>query len=103
MSTEQTSRNDMDYDSFEEDDDEVLLDQGLSVDEITVEDGEIFEIEEGYTGTFSEDDETEYYWGNPDNVDSIKFDSHAPIEGYLEAGRYRLEGNRIYIIEEYDY
>jgi hypothetical protein len=100
--TYQTSKADLDYESSEEESNNaVLFNQGFSSQELTVEDGEKFEIEEGYTASFieEEDDDTEYYWGNPEDVDSMESDPYGPIEE-LEAGKYKLEGNNIFISEE---
>jgi|GEM_PF-3776115 len=39
-----------------------------------------------------------YYWGNPEEVNSMEFDPYGEVIN-LKAGKYKLEGNIIHIIK----
>jgi hypothetical protein len=51
-----------------------------------------FDIKIAISDTF------EYYWGNPEEVNSMEFDPYGPVIN-LKAGKYKLEGNIIHVIK----
>ena len=85
-------REDLGYDEYEDVDEEALLfQQGYEGDLITVDDGETFEIPEGYIGSIIDDGLTYY-------VKREIFDGtweKEELYGELEEGRYKLEGDII--------
>ena len=92
-------REELGYDDYDDvDEDALLFQQGYEGDIITVEDGEKFEIPEGYIGSII----------NDDNVYYMK---HQIAEGYwekyefyddLDAGSYMLSDFVISIVGEHD-
>lgn len=85
-----------DFDGTEEDEDALLFEQGFLTDSISIEDGETFEIKEGYKGILFLDDD------NGDSqyklcVNDGSQDVIMPIEdGYeFDEGLYQLCGNVI--------
>jgi len=85
-------REDLGYDEYEDVDEEALLfQQGFEGYPMEVEDGETFEIPEGYVGSLIDDDLTYY-------VKREIFDGTWEKEefyGELEAGCYKLESDTI--------
>lgn len=80
-------REDLEYDDYEDVDEEALLfQQGYDGDLITVDEGESFEIPEGYIGDIIEDDNTYYIETEimPGIIEKEEF------FGELEAGLYKL-------------
>lgn len=85
-----------DFDGTEEDEDALLFEQGFQTDFISVEDGETFEIKEGYKGNLFLDDDmddSQYKLCINDGSQDIII----PIEnGYeFDEGLYQLCGNVI--------
>lgn len=88
-------REDLGYDEFEDVDEETLLfQQGYDGDVMVVEDGESFEIPEGYLASIVEDEPHfecfDGYWDKEEIYDD------------LDAGRYSLNGNTIKKITDSD-
>lgn len=91
-------REDLGYDEFEDiDEDAIMFQQGYDGDVMEVEDGESFEISEGYLANIM--DEEPYYmlceifegeWDKEEIYDD------------LEPGRYSLDGNVIKRIDDAD-
>ena len=84
-------REDLGYEEWEDvNDDDLLFQQGYKGYTIEVEDGDSFEIPEGTQGKIT--DEASYFM-NVEIFDDM-FEKEE-IEGDLDAGLYRLEGNLI--------
>jgi hypothetical protein len=85
-------------DNFDDDNEEgVLYQQGHDGYQLTVNDGDTFEIDEGYIGRLMSREN--YYFGFQDPEDE-ELHGQDPIEDDIEEGEYRLEGNRIYKLNE---
>ena len=85
-------REDFGYDEYEDVDEEALLyQQGFDGYSTEVEDGDTFEIPEGYIGDIIDDNLTYYVKRKICNgfLESEEF------YGELEEGRYKLEGDTI--------
>ena len=91
---------------------ELLVRQGFEAEEIDVEDSEEFEIPEGMcasvikneedpTGEFEFDEEKEEAYKLYAEVEDGVWDEE-PIRENLQAGRYKLEGHLIKVIELYE-
>lgn len=98
----------MDEEHFEE---ELLVRQGYESEVMDIEDGEEFEIPEGKcanvigneedpTGEFEFDEEEETYELYVEVDDGVW--EKEPILENLQAGRYKLEGHLIKVIELYE-
>lgn len=85
-------REDLGYDDYEDVDEESLLfQQGFDGYPIKVEDGDTFEIPEGYIGGIIDDNST--YYVKRKICDGIW--EREKFYGELEEGRYKLEGETI--------
>ncbi len=108
-------RNDYDLNDFADEEqfnDELLVRQGFETEEMDVEEGEEFEIpigmrasvienEEDPTGEFEFDEEKEEAYKLYAEVEDGVWDEE-PIRENLQAGRYKLEGHLIKVIELYE-
>lgn len=90
-------REDLGYDDYEDVDEESLLfQQGFDGTPMDVEDGEKFEIPEGYIGSIIEDDEV--YYLKTEIADGV-WDKEE-LYGDLEAGSYMLNDGVISLVDE---
>ena len=90
-------REDLGYDDYEDVDEESLLfQQGFDGTPMDVEDGEKFEIPEGYIGSIIDDDEV--YYLKTEIADGV-WDKEE-LYGDLEAGSYMLNDGIISLVDE---
>ena len=90
-------REDLGYDDYEDVDEESLLfQQGFDGTPMDVEDGEKFEIPEGYIGSIIDDDEV--YYLKTEIADGV-WDKEE-LYGDLKAGSYMLNDGIISLVDE---
>lgn len=98
MPTLESSQETLDYDFIDEENiDALLFQQGYDMDCVEVEDGDTFEVPKGMIGRVSSEDGTYYI-----QVETMDGDfENEPIREDLDAGKYKLDGDLIKIIELY--
>lgn len=98
MPTLESIQETLDYDFIDEENiDALLFQQGYDMDRVEVEDGDTFKIPEGMIGRVSAEDGAYYI-----QVETMDGDfEKGPIREDLDAGKYKLDGDLIKIIELY--
>ena len=92
-------REDLGYDDYEDVDEEALLfQQGFDGTPIEVEDGEKFEIPEGYIGSIIDDDNVYYL---KTEIEDGVWDTEE-LYGDLEAGSYILNDGVVSLVDDED-
>ncbi len=92
-------REDLGYEEWEdENEDALLFQQGYDSECVEVEDGDSFEIPEGFIGRIADDDKS--YYMNVEIADGVW--EKEEILDELGAGHYRLDGD-IISVESFDF